>query len=254
MRSSIRPGAFSYLLALLAFGLPAVGHSLTLAQLETQIRRAVHDTSSDSNLQAYSDTALDGWINDAQREITNLTWCVQKSTSYVLSAGTTYYALPSDFIAVVNGKALFEDNGGQQYQLQEFSEPRIYQTEPDFENTSSGSPSHYFLRYPGDSDDNMEIAYLPIPTTTSTGTVTLWYYYQPADLSSDSDVAFDGFNHLLPYHYAIVDHVVARIKALEQQGDQAQYWLKEFERVVTTMLDRLGRAPNRGSSAQGAVR
>lgn len=234
--------------------LPVCAKALTLSEIETQIRRATHDTSSDSTLQTYTDTVLDAYINDAQREIVNLTWCVQKSTSYALTALTTYYALPSDFIAFVPGKVLFEDNGGQQYQLQEYSEAKIYQTEPDFENTSSGPPSHYFLRYPGDTSDDLEIAYLPVPTATSTGTVTAWYYYQPADLSSDSDVPFEGVSTLVPYHWGIVAHVIARIKALEQKTDQATFYLQEFQRIVTTMADRLGRAPNRSPSAQGAAR
>ena len=249
-----RPGASALLFALLAFGLPAAGHALTLSDIETQIRRNVHDTSSDSTLQTYTDSVIDAWINDAQREIVSLTWCIQTSTSYVLTAATTYYAVPTDFIAVVPGKALFLDNGGQQYQLQEFSEAKVYQTDPDFEQTSSGPPTYYFTRFPGDTDDSLEIAYLPVPTATSTGTVTLFYYNRPTDLSSDSDVPFEGFTHLYPYHYGIVYHVVARIKALEQKMEQSTYWMKEFERVVTTMADRLGRAPNRSPSAQGSPR
>ncbi len=244
-----------FAIAAVVLGLSALGHSMDLATIETQIRRAVHDNNTTASLQAYPDATLLTWINDAQREIVNLTWCVETSTSYVLTAQTTFYSLPTNFIALRSGAAVtFTDNANQTYQLQELSQQKIYETEPDFEHTSIGPPSHYFTRFPGTSADAMQIAYLPVPTTTSTGTVKVWYYYMPADLASASDLPFDGFNHLVAYHWAIVDHVTAKIKALESKPDEAALYMNEFTRIVTTMTDRLGRAPNASPHAQGAVR
>lgn len=241
----------AFLLILL---MPVWARALTLSDIETQVRRDVHDNGSVGN-QAYADATLLTWINDAQREIVNLTWCVETSTSYVLTAQTTFYSLPTNFIALRSGAAVtFTDSANQTYLLQEFSQQKIYESEPDFEHTSVGPPTHYFTRFPGTSATALQIAYLPVPTTTSTGTVRLSYYYMPADLASASDIPFDGFKHLVPYHWAIVDHVTAKIKALESKPDEATLYMNEFTRVITTMTDRLGRAPNGSPHAQGAAR
>jgi hypothetical protein len=239
------------LLALgLAALLPAGARALTLADLETQIRRNVRDTATSGN--RYSDAILDDWINEAQREVVNLTWCVETSTSYALTVGTTYYALPSNFIAAK--LVTFTDTSGLTTRLDEFSFRKVYQDEANFEAASSGTPDHYFTRYPGNSNDALEIAYVPVPVTSSTGTVKVWYAYFPSDMASDSDVPFDGFNHLKPYHYVIVAQVTAKIKAIQGKFDESQFYLKEYERYVQTMSARFGAAPNYTPSVQAAPR
>ncbi len=238
------------LAALAAAFVAAPAAALTLSEIETQIRRNVRDTAASGN--RYTDAILDAWINEAQREVVNLTWCVETSTSYVLAAATTYYALPTDFIAAK--LVTFKDARQQVIELDEYSFRKVYQEEADFELSSAGAPDHYFIRYPGDSDDNLEISYVPVPTTQSTGTVKVWYVYAPADLSSDADVPFDGFNHLKPYHYALVAHVTAKIKAIESKYEEAAFYLKEWERYVNTMSARFGASPNYRPSVQAAPR
>lgn len=229
-------------------GWAAPARALTLADIRTQIRRNVRQTASDGG--RYTDAMINDWINEGQREIVNLTWCVEMSTSYVLSAGTTYYSLPTNFLGAK--LVTFTDRHGLTIEMDESSFHKIYQQESDFEASSTGPPDHYFIRHPGTAGTTLQIAYIPVPTTTSTGTVKMWYAYFPADLSADSSVPFDGFNHLKPYHYALVAHVTAKIKAIEGKYDEAGFYLKELERYVTTMEARFGASPNYSPSVQGA--
>jgi hypothetical protein len=227
-----------------------IAWSLTLSDIETQVRYNARDTSSSASLQRYSDTVLDGFINEVQREVVNLTWCVEASTSYTLTAATTYYDLPTDLISI--RLVTFTDANGMTVTLDENSEKKVFEDEPDYESSSTGQPSEYMVRLSTTGDNPLEIAYIPIPTSSSTGTVRVYYYCQVTDLSSNSDVPFNGFNHLYPYHYAIVAGATERIKMIEGRTDEAAVYTAVYQRYLTTMKDRLNRSSNYSPSFKGA--
>lgn len=229
----------------------ASAHALTLSEIETAIRRNMRDTSTDSTLQRYSDSLLLDFINEEQRQIVNLTWCVDTSTSYVLTSGTVYYDLPTDLIAVK--QVLFTDRSNSTIWLDEWSERKVYQQEPSFATDSTGEPRKYFTRSVGSTA--LQIAYLPYPnTTSSTGTVTVFYYNQATDLASSSDVPFDGAYQLYPYHWTIVVGVTARLKAIEGLVDEAKYYSDQFTLYVTTMKEKSSSHPNYSPSLQASPR
>jgi hypothetical protein len=220
----------------------ASAQAMTLSDIETQVRRNIRDTQTSSDLQKYSDSVLDAMINEAQREVSNLTWCVEMSTSRVLAAGTTYYNLPDDFIAA--RLAVFTRPGASTIELQERLQGSLVDDFPSYEQGNSGAPTEYLVRQSTSGGNNLEIAYLPTPTSTSTGTVRVDYYAYPDDLSADSDVPFEGLLHLYPYHYALVAHVSARVKEVEGKLDEAAYWRAQFDRYLQIMQQRLESAPN----------
>ena len=214
--------------------------ALTLSDIETQIRRNVRDTAASGN--RYSDAILDDWINEAQREIVNMTWSVSASTNIALVAGTTYYSIPDDFITPY--LVLFTETGEDTIQMKERLEGSLYDDNPSFENTSSGSPTEYFLRQSLSGGNNLQIGFIQVPTSSSTGTVRVDYFAYADDLSSDSDVPFGGLLHLKPYHYSLVNHVTAKIKALEGKTNEADFYRQEFEKGISIMDQRLKEAPN----------
>jgi hypothetical protein len=214
--------------------------ALTLSDIETQIRRNVRDTATSGN--RYSDAILDDWINEAQREIVNMTWCVNASTSISLVAATTYYSLPDNFITPY--LVLFTETGEDTVQMKERLEGSLYDDNPSFEDTSSGSPTEYFLRQSLSGGDNLQVGFVQVPTSSSTGTVRIDYFAYPDDMSSDSDVPFGGLLHLKTYHYTLVNHVTAKIKALEGKTGEADFYRQEFERGISIMDQRLKEAPN----------
>lgn len=227
--------------------------AMTLSTILTAIRQNIRDTSTDTTLQRYSDANLTNFVNEAQREFVNMTWCVEKSTTVSLSAGTTYYSLSNDFLATkyVTFKM---SSGGVKIKLLAFSEKKVWDVEPDYERSSVGPPDHYYVRYPGTAGTNSQIAFIPIPNSTSVGTAVVWYYYMPADLASGTDVPFDGFKKLYGYHFALVSHVSARIKMLEGKTDEATYYRSEFDRYMAIAADKILKQPDYNPSLAGSPR
>ena len=83
-------------------------YCLTLSQIRTEIRRNLRDNVSAR--QRYTDDTLLDYINQAQRDIVNETWLSMRTTSYVLTANTTYYDLPTDMIVI--SQVYFKDKSG----------------------------------------------------------------------------------------------------------------------------------------------
>ncbi len=248
----MRPGALkkAVLFLVLALGLPALGQALTLSEIRTDIRRNVRDT--DATSRRFSDTLLNTLINEVQRDVNNQTWVVEASTSYVLTAGTTFYSLPSDFIAAK--RAIFTLNSGSKIQLREDSEKGVVDGSPDFERSSAGAPIRYFVRQSKSGGTALQISYLPVPTSASTGTIRVDYVVQPTDLSSDSDVPFEGQLHLLPYHQALSYGVTMRIKLWKGEVEEAQAYAQLYDRMIQAMVGGTGRMPNFRPSFSGASR
>ncbi len=237
-----------YLVALLLLGVCVPAHALTLSDIRVTVRQTINDRS-DPQL-TYSNTILNLFINEGQRDLVNQTWCLQKTTSQSLSVATTYYTLPSDLLAIQ--EFTFLDSTGRKRQLEEKSERGIYQSNPDYER-QVGPPFYYFVRRSTSTGTSLEYGINPIPSTASaTGTVFVKYYNQATDLSVSTDVALGGFKHLYPYHSALVYYTVAKIKMLEGNTVAAESYMKLYQMMVALMVDRLGRMPNYNPSFGGS--
>jgi hypothetical protein len=224
--------------------------ALTLAEIRTGVRANVQDTATDSTLQAYSDTFMNAIINEGAREIVNATWAVEITTTVTLIAHTTYYALPTNLIKT--RKALFTRANGTTSELEETSDIKLYTDNPDYER-QSGTPAEYFVRIDPDGLTPLEIAYIPVPTSASTGTVTLSYYATATDMSSDSDVPFNGLLHLVPYHSALVYFATARIKLMEHRAEEGTAYMQLYMAALKSMQDRLNQMPNYQLNFKGAA-
>lgn len=234
-----------FILAVFALGECGL-EALTLSQVRSEIRRTVRDTSSTPEDQRYSDEVLLSYINEAQREIVNLSMLSEKATTYVLTPRTTYYALPNDVITVTQVKFRgIRDT--QTLELNEVSRENLRQKSPNWESVN-GTPVDYYVSQStgssASSTSTLLISYIPIPTTNSTGTVTVWYYNQVDDLVSDSDVPFNGKRNVYPYHMALVYYVTYRLKAIEGRADEAEFYLGLFNNQVAMMVANLGKLPN----------
>lgn len=214
-------------------------NSLTLSTIRDQIRRNIRDTASASARQRYSNAILLEFINEAQREVVNLTWLTEATTTYGLTTGTTFYDLPSDFLAVK--LVQYEDTDSTTIELKEKSFKRTFQSNPDWDDVTT-DPNEYFILQ--DDNTSLQIGYSGIPAATSTGTVTIRYINLPVDLAADADLPFDGKLHLVPYHYSIVYHATARLKLIESKVEEANAYLQLFSISVGLAQDRLGQSPN----------
>jgi hypothetical protein len=219
------------------------GSGLTLAEARTEVRRLVKDTATSSTLQRYSDTVLLSFLNQAQREVISASLPLENTTSYTLSSGTTYYSLPTDLVSVKFIK--LKDATLRTRKLQQVSYKATLESNPDYERLS-GPPMQYFIR-PSTSSTvtTLDVAFLPVPTTSSTGTATVTYYKQATTLSADSDVLLDGDSTLLPYHEAVVYGAVAKIKLIEGDPSSSVY-LQLQQSGIQVMNSRLGEMPDYG--------
>lgn len=230
--------------------LPCFSWAITVSEMETLVRRNVRDTATTGN--RYTDAMLLSWINDAQREVVSLTWSIRKSTSVTLSAGTTFYALPDDFLSA--DMVLFSRTGASTIQLKEVIQNSYVDDNPDFERSGRGAPSNYFVRQSTSGANALEVAYIPVPSSSSTGTVRMDYFFYPADLSGSSDVPFDGLLHLSPYHKTLVDMVTARIKVIEGRVDEANFYQAAADRGLAVMSEMVNRLPNYRPSVRAATK
>lgn len=215
-------------------------YSLTQAEAETRVRQFVRDSPA-SGLYRYSDTFIDGFLNQAQRELVNDTWCLQTSGSITLVAGTSYYSMPSDLIAPKMVR--IKDASNKNRNLSETSYKAVTQNNPDYER-QTGPPMQYAVRTSTSGGTALEVVFLPIATVSSTGTVTIDYYNQSTDLSSDSSVYLDGDLTLYPYHENIVYNAVAKLKLIENDTAGAQAFFQLYQAGVQAMNSRLGEKPN----------
>lgn len=222
---------------------PTISHADTLSTIRTDVRLLIKDPSA--TRQRYSDSQINDFINEAQKQIVNSTWVLNKSTDIVLVVGTTYYTLPTDNIALLRVTL----------QKRNIPESSLIQLDGKFSNASwensGGTPQNYF-QDPAQTD---KIGFYPWPnSSSSTGTVHIIYTCQATDMASDSDQPFNAESRWIPYHHILAHFVAYRIYLLEGELDKALVWLKEYNDDVEEMRARIGSRPNFNPSVSGGVK
>lgn len=225
----------------IALFLCSESYCLNLLDAKAEVRRFIKDTATSASLQRYSEDDLNGLFNEAIRDVVTATWCLESSTEQLLSVGTTYYPLISDLINIKMVK--FRDSTGRTRELTERSYKALRQNNPDYERIS-GPPMEYIIRASTSTSYYSQIAFLPIATTSSTGTVIIDYYKQATDITADSAILLDGDYNLIPYHKAVVYDVVSKIKLIEGDISGAAAFSALYEETIKNMNSRLGERPN----------
>lgn len=215
---------------------------LTLSDIRVQLRRNISDVSTDGSLQRYSDSDLLFYVNETQTDVVNRTWALSKTTDYALVAGTTYYSLPTDYIAAQHVEFKPATNNNI-LELEEISEKALRTKDPAYQ-FKTGPPTEYFVRYSTKSSSQLEIAFYPVATANSTGTARVLYSCQASDLSSDSDVPFNAQRHLYPYHHALIYGATFRLLQIEGRTAEAALYRQLYDTAVTIMDKRLQEMPN----------
>lgn len=218
--------------------IPSIGNCLTRSEIRTQVRLNIRDNLNVSY--RYQDSELNGFIDQAELDVVNATWCLQNTQTYVLTANTTFYDLPDAFLSA--RQVTFRDSANRSRDLEEKSERAIYQQNPDWLR-QAGAPVNYMIQYSTGGGTNLQISYIPIPTTSSTGTVYIDYYSQVTAMDSDSDTPFNSVKHLQPYVHTIIDLVTYRIMVIEGMPEAAAY-LQNFNGRMQIMSNQFQRREN----------
>lgn len=220
-------------------------HALSLSEIRTQIRRAIRDNPSDTARRRFSDDFILGYVNEAQKEITNALWLGEQTTYYALRANTTYYNLPQNLLAI---SQVVYTNGNLSLLLQQATRRPLYEKDPSWAITNrGGTPLNYYVS-PATSpvaqtQTPLKISYIPIPTNSS-GTVTIWFIYRFEDLASDSDVPFNGYTLYYNYHFALVYKVAMHLHQIMGNDKDVQFYTALYRSSLELTKDRISRMPD----------
>ncbi len=222
------------LLGIVFFFSIGAAQALTLSDIRTEVRVRIKDTFT--NRYRYTDQQLTNLINEAQRDVINNTWVLSKSYSFTTLANTTYYAIPTDLLAI------------QRVTSSNLNIPEVTLIKLDGDNgnsaweTFSGSALQYYFQ---DYAQPNEIGVYPFPLDgNSTTTVKIIYSAQGTDLVSDSDTPFNGVPRYESYDDLLIFYPAYRVFLIEGEQDKATIYRQEYESRLTVMEQAIGRKPN----------
>src|SRR3990167_3837539 len=206
-------------------------YCLTLSGIRTLTRTLVND--SGTSRRRFSDSQLNTWINEAQRQVSARTYCIEISTSFELVSGTTYYATRSDFLSVRRLTYKY-------FELPETT-PAALDGRATIWETSKGGPINYFVRF---SSRNM-IGFVPFPNAvTDTGTIRMDFYAYASDLSAGTDTPFNAINELTVYHESLAFYAAGIAAAIDGRTDIAGLYFQRYETTIKLMEERCRARPN----------
>lgn len=228
---------------LFVFLSPSFVLGATLSELRTGVRRHVRDNTSVTGIRKYSDAMIDSLLNEAQAQTINASWAIEKTSGIALATRTTFYAFPSDYIAIREFD-FQETTTGRTRQLEEKSERVLRQENPDWAR-SAGAPIYYLTRLSTSGATTVEFGVTPVPSTsTQLGTALIKYYATADDMSADADVPFNGLAHLYSWHHILQHYAVAQLKMYEGDTNGSAAYMQFFSAEVQNMVNRLGMREN----------
>ena len=156
-------------------------HAVQLSDIRLQSRRIFNEL--DSNNTHCSDTELNAWANQWQREVSILTDWPRRQSNISTTVHVSSYALPSDFRYILEAFYNNSTEGGftKLEELSELDLEKIYTR--DWRQDVSSDPYHYFLT------DYEDVGLHPAPNSANAGTNKLIVRYVafPTTMSADAD-------------------------------------------------------------------
>lgn len=228
------------ILGLLLLLSPAHVFAENLSQLITDARVLAFDAAS-STRQRFSDTQITTFLNSGQRQAMAQTHCLMGSMSFQLSPGTTYYPLPTNFLAFRRVTI------GSLY-MTEMSPASLDGRSRGWE-AASGHPTYYFVNF----SSRGLVGFAPWPATaTDTDTVKIEYEIQATDMASSTDTPYNGVSEMQDYHNALPYYAASLMTIVDGLQMQSQLYLQVFTANVATMqkrcMDRVNYLPSAAGS------
>lgn len=196
--------------------------TVTLSTARTAIRERLDETTATF----WSNTELNRWINEACRDIARATESLRDTSTIAVTLPSTYnYTLPSDTIRVHNVEWV------------RTGDTQIYPLEPTrvtgaeamgwTNQDTSGNPQMFFTW--GFSGDAQLYVW---PKPDAAGTITLYYYRFPAEVSSD------GANVEVPNGWEDLVYDYAEYRARLKDNDERWKWAREeYQQKLTDHLN-----------------
>ncbi len=225
--------------------LATISHALTLAEIRSEVRYAIKDSTKTVNTPRWTDDALNKKIDIIQRQIAVDTRCIYKEERSTPTANTSEYSMPTDCYIIDRVAYLSASSvtATMQYKkLEPWTLPGLdisYQTY--WENLSAGLPTMY-------AEKGNSIVLVPKPSAVycSTGAIKWDYFAIPETVSEDSDEPWNGLKNLYGYQYLIIRGVA--ISCLEDEGYEISTKKQIYDVLIQRMTGALLDKPDMKSS------
>ncbi len=215
----------------------APAKAITLSTLRADCRSLVKDSGATRN--RFSDAQLLRFLNEGQKDLVQYAKPIRVAYSFELVSGTTFYAMPSDFLTVIRLTRSYQVL--QEMSIQALDKQIQWQT-------VGGLPLNYYVNH----SNRTNIGFYPFPNTTnSTGTIRMEYSAQATDMASDSDQPFNSIVELQPYGYYIALWCGYRASMIDQQNATAQAYYAEYRRGSDMLAADAFSRPNYRPGAVG---
>lgn len=163
---------------------------------------------------------LGRWINDAQLEIVRKTGCLEDFIEIDVEAGTDSYPLPHDFL-----KDRRLTLSGLKLTRTTLEELDLIVPNRDISPVVSTSIRYYIY--------GRNLFLYPVPVSTVTDGLKLWYTYSPTTMVADNDTP----QIPLAMHKDLVTYAVAQGYQTNEDFGSAQAKSAEFEQQVNFSRD-----------------
>lgn len=235
-------------LALLAGISPASHAILSASDLVSRARVFLKDSNTSTNRQQFTDGQYLQWASDGQREANSQNWLLQSSVTVTLVAGTTEYAMPTDFMFPNRVWVLVTGQPWQKLPASSFND--LDARYPAWQSVSGGPPMNYFLDM---SSQTVYMGFYPAPTSASLGTVSIMYVQNTVDLTSGNTgaIPFNGWFVLQPYASALPYYMAYRAYLTLEETDLANAYLQYWVQFLLIMRQGVNRQPDFNPGAAG---
>ena len=218
---------------------PSRATTLSSSDVLTRARVYLRDQSTSANRQQFPDATLLQFLSDGQREANAQNWLLQSSYTFTLSLGTTEYAMPSDFMATI--RVWYQPPGSSYLKLDQTSMDQLDAQSVGWTNATGTPTKYYFDR----STSTLYLGFYPAPSVaSSTGPIIVYYVQQPVDVTSTSQVPFNGNLILQPYVSALSYYVAYRGFMTVEETDLANLYLQYWINFLQLMHQGMGKTPD----------
>jgi len=202
-----------------------------LRTLTKRVRLLTGDTPYYTTIPRLSDASIKDLLNEGQSYF-SAQWVLVQRTTFTLVAGTTEYAMPTDYMAVKR----------VQFKNSIIPEATLNGLDGDGRSwvTSGGTPNTYYTR----TTTISVIGFTPWPTSVGTGTATMDYYVQAAELSGPNDIPFNGLPDFYPLHESLSKYAAYRFFLTIGNMNTANIYAQEVLSDIKRLRDMVDTKPN----------
>jgi len=227
--------AFSFVILLSGL---AGATTLTASDILSRARVYLRDQSTAANRQQFPDATLLQFLSDGQREANAQNWMILSSTTFTLSAGTTEYVMPDDFMATY--RVWYQAPGQAILKIDQTSMDQLDAQSVGW-TSASGTPTKYYL---DKSLASVYMGFYPAPIASSTGPVIVYYVQQTADCTTTSCIPFNGNLALQPYASSLSYYIAYRGFLTVEETDLANVYFQYWVAFLQLMHQGQGKTPD----------